>query len=432
MDVEHKPDPGTPLLTTGYTGILDVLETALPECAARNRSLGIAILDLSRIETLNPLHGYRKTSQLLEAIQEKLKTIMRPADILARIDYYNYALVIPDLKFSAMIELAVNKITEAINTLRIEHGIDTAIYPKTGIAIYPDHGETAEDLLLGADTAAQASTPGVLALVESGSNQQRARQLSKTLDAELESAFRQSRLDLYYQPKVQLGTKAVYGAEALLRWNHENFGFINPEILMPVIESSHLLQDITLWILNTALHQARAMREQNPDFRIAVNLSPGLLGSNDLVELILRALRIWDTNPEHLILEVTETSIMVNEETARDNLHRLHAEGIQISIDDFGNGYSSYSYLQKLPVQELKIDKSFILDLMETETNERLVKSMIHLGKDFGIKILAEGIESEAVMQKLTEMGCEYAQCFLIAKPMPFSEMMHWLAGQQH
>ena len=237
----------------------------------------------------------------------------------------------------------------------------------------------------------------------------------------------QSGFELYYQPKVNLVSHQLYGAEALLRWNHPKHGFISPDLLVPLIEKSHLLQEITLWILNTALHQSKLMRERSPGFRIAVNLSPDLLASPDLVELVTRALRIWNTEPQLLILEVTETSMMVNQEVAEKNLQQLSEVGVLLSIDDFGTGYSSYSYLQKLPVQELKIDMSFITDLLVDNNSECLVRSMINLGRDFGINVLAEGIETPEVMEQLVNMGCQYGQGYLIAKPMTVAKMLEWI-----
>ena len=250
---------------------------------------------------------------------------------------------------------------------------------------------------------------------------------NKVLEAELESAFMNSQFELYYQPKVNLQTHQLYGAESLIRWQHPEHGFISPDIMIPIIEKSRLLQEITLWILNTALNQSRLMRERSPDFRIAVNISPQLLDSPELVELVSRALRIWDIDPQLLILEITETSIMVNEEIAQQNLRQLSEAGVMLSIDDFGTGYSSYSYLQQLPIQEMKIDKSFITTLLTEKNNERLVRSMITLGKDLGINVLAEGIETPEIQQQLIDMGCQYGQGFLISRPLPATKIIDWI-----
>ena len=412
---------------TGYLGLMDALEEVILSCDADDKRMALLVIDLSRIEMLNTVVGYRKTDQILDAVQARLLEIKRPSDIISRINNHRFALIIPDLKFSSMIDLAVNKIIEGLDGLRSFTGIDATISPKIGVALYPDHGHTAEELLLGADTASQASHDVNNRVVHAGSPQYKEIHRNKLLEAEMESAFMQSGFELYYQPKVNLVSRQLYGAEALIRWSHTEHGRISPDLLVPLIEKSHLLQEITLWILNTALHQSLLMREQSPDFRIAVNLSPQLLDSPDLVELVKRALRIWKTDPQLLILEVTETSIMVNRDASQRNLQQLSELGVLISIDDFGTGYSSYSYLQQLPVQELKIDKSFVTDLLADNSNEFLVSSMINLGKDFGINVLAEGIETAEVMEHLTEMGCKYGQGFHIAQPMPLAEMLEWI-----
>ena len=425
-----EPDPDCPVATEnmpGYAGLIDTLEDSIRSCDRHNRRMALLVIDLSRIEMLNMVLGYRKTDQILDAVHTRLLEIKQPSDIIVRISRHRFALIISDLRFSSMVDLAFNKIIKSLDGLRPFTGAEMSIYPKTGVAVYPENGLTAENLILGAETASQASHDINNGILHAGSSQFETIHKSKQLEAEVESAFMQSAFELHYQPKVNLVSRELYGAEALIRWNHPKHGRVSPELLVPLIEKSHLLQEITLWILNTALHQSMLMREQSPDFRIAVNLSPQLLDSPDLIELVKRALRIWKTDPRLLILEITETSVMVNREASQRNLQKLSELGVLISIDDFGTGYSSYSYLQQLPIQELKIDKSFVTDLLTDRTNEFLVSSMINLGKDFGINVLAEGIETTEVMEHLIEMGCQYGQGFHIAKPMPVAKMLEWI-----
>jgi EAL domain-containing protein (putative c-di-GMP-specific phosphodiesterase class I) len=280
---------------------------------------------------------------------------------------------------------------------------------------------------MAAETAVQAACEVNTSIVHAGGSDSEHITRDKTLEAELEAAFMNAQFELHYQPKVNLLTEEIYGAEALIRWQHPRQGLISPDIMVPIIERSRLLQEITLWILNTALNQSRLMRARVPDFRIAVNISPQLLGSPELVALVTRALRIWDMEPQHLIMEITETSIMVNEDVAQQNLRQLSDTGVLLSIDDFGTGYSSYSYLQRLPVQEMKIDRSFITDLSSNTKNQHLVRSMIQLGRDFNMNVLAEGIETVEIQQQLIDMGCEYGQGFLIAQPLPADQMIEWM-----
>jgi EAL domain-containing protein (putative c-di-GMP-specific phosphodiesterase class I)/GGDEF domain-containing protein len=411
----------------GYISLLDTLESVIASCISKDRRMALLMIDLSHIEILIPVLGYRKISQILDAVQTELLEIKKATDILSRVNEYCFSLIIPDLKFETMVELASIKIVENLNGLRYLTGMETNIQTRTGAALFPKHGHTAEQILLGADTAVQGLADSNTSIVTAGSADHERIQQCKMLEAELEPSFMQSRFEMFYQPKVDLVSRQLYGAEALIRWNHPKNGQVSPELLIPILERNQLLQEITLWILNTALHQSILMRKKSPDFRIAVNLSPGLLASPDLVDLVKRALRIWDTDPQLLILEVTETSMMVNHAIAHKNLQQLNELGVLLSIDDFGTGYSSYAYLQQLPVQELKIDRSFITDLLVNKKNECLVRSMIHLGRDLGINVLAEGIETAEVIEHLANIGCQYGQGFYIAKPMPVAKMLEWI-----
>ena len=412
---------------TGCAGFLDTLDNALISANNLNRRMGLLFIDLSHVNMLNTRIGYRKVSEVLDSVHSILADIKRPSDLLERIDENRFALILPDIKFPAVIDLAVNKVHESLDGLRGLTGLETTIYPKTGIALYPEHGKSAEELLLEADTAAQAAHISGSNVMHAGSDECLKINQSKLIESDFESAFMNSEFELYYQPKVDIASREIYGAEALIRWKHKDLGKVNPELLVQVIERGPLLQDVTLWTLNTALNQSSVMREKFPGFKIAVNLSPGLLSSPDLVELVLQSLKTWEVPHDSLILEVTETAMIADHKAAIENLQKLSDAGIMMSIDDFGTGYSSYSYLQQFPVNELKIDKSFIQSLLTETSSEKLVGSMIALGKDFGLSVLAEGIETVEVLDRLVELGCEYGQGYLIAKPMPIEDMTEWL-----
>ncbi len=428
MSALTSPDStATPAERQGYGALLDKLDNVLAGQRGRDGHIALLLIDLSATEMLVPAIGYRKICEILDAVQRQLEDIKRPQDILSRVDDHHFGLIISDLKFAAMADLAANKIIESLDGLRGLTGMHTSIQPTIGIVLFPEHGQSAEDLLMEAENTVQAAHQANMRLMHAGGSHNQLITRNKVLEAELESAFMNSQFELYYQPKVNLQTHQLYGAESLIRWQHPEHGFISPDIMIPIIEKSRLLQEITLWILNTALNQSRLMREHSPDFRIAVNISPQLLDSPELVELVSRALRIWDIDPQLLILEITETSIMVNEEIAQQNLRQLSEAGVMLSIDDFGTGYSSYSYLQQLPVQEMKIDKSFITTLLTEKNNERLVRSMITLGKDLGINVLAEGIETPEIQQQLIDMGCQYGQGFLISRPLPATKIVEWI-----
>ena len=411
----------------GYAGLLDTLDRFIADGDVHGRHVGLLLIDMSRIDMLYPSLGYKKVSQILDSLQTSLQEIKRQADSLLRLNEHRFALIIADLKFPGMAELAANKIHNAIDGLHSLTGMDTAIHPATGAALFPEHGRTAETLVLEADAAVQTARRTNESLVYAGNTQNMQINRGRSLEACLEPAFKDCQFELHYQPKVNIVTRQVFGAEALLRWNHPAYGMFLPDIFIPVIENSPLLPDITLWALNTALRHSMTIRERSPDFRTAVNLSPRLLDQPDLVDLVTRALKTWDTDPQSLILEVTETSMMVNHEISQQNLQKLSESGVMLSIDDFGTGYSSYSYLQQLPVQEMKIDQSFVREMLSNSNSERLIRSMINLGHDMGINVLVEGIETPEEMARLRELGCVYGQGFLIGKPMPFDGMLEWI-----
>lgn len=412
---------------SGYVNLLETLDRHIADCDAHGRHVGLLLIDMSRIDMLYPSLGYKKVSQILDSLQTSLLEIKRQTDSLLRLNEHRFALIIADLKFPGMAELAANRIHNAIDGLHSLTGMDAAIHPATGAALFPENGRNAETLLLEADAAVQTARRTNEPLVYAGSTQNIQINRSRSLEACLEPAFKDCQFELHYQPKVNLVTRQILGAEALLRWNHPAYGMILPEIFIPVVENSTLLPDITLWALNTALRQSMTIRARSPDFRTAVNLSPRLLDQPDLVDLVTRALQTWDTDPQSLILEVTETSMMVNHEISQQNLQKLSESGVTLSIDDFGTGYSSYSYLQQLPVQEMKIDQSFVREILSNSNSERLIRSMINLGNDMGINVLVEGIETPEEMARLRELGCVYGQGFLIGKPMPFDEMLEWI-----
>jgi EAL domain-containing protein (putative c-di-GMP-specific phosphodiesterase class I)/GGDEF domain-containing protein len=427
MTGEPQSDCSEAAAVSGYVNLLDTLDRFIADSDVHGRRVGLLLIDMSRIDMLYPSLGYKKVSQILDSIQASLQQIKRQADSLLRLNEHRFALIIADLKFPGMAELAANKIHNAIDGLQSLTGIDTAIHPATGAALFPEHGRTAETLVLEADAALQTARSTNESLVYAGNKQNIQINRSRSLEACLEPAFKDCQFELHYQPKVNLVSRQIFGAEALLRWNHPAYGMILPDIFIPVVENSPLLPEITLWALNTALRQSMTIRERSPDFRTAVNISPRLLDQPDLVDLVSRALKTWDTDPQSLILEVTETSMMVNHEISQQNLKKLSESGVMLSIDDFGTGYSSYSYLQQLPVQEMKIDQSFVREMLSNSNSERLIRSMINLGHDMGINVLVEGIETPEEMTRLRELGCVYGQGFLIGKPMPFDEIHEWI-----
>ena len=233
---------------------------------------------------------------------------------------------------------------------------------------------------------------------------------------------------LYYQPQVDLQEGVVSGCEALVRWNEADHGWISPEVFIPVAESGELIDTLTYWSVNVALREwFRHCRGCSQTASISVNLSAKLLHSPEIVELIQRAMNIWGAQPGTLVLEVTESAMMVDPKMARSTLAALAELGVILSIDDFGTGYSSLAYLKNLPVGELKIDKSFILHMAEDQQDRKIVQSVIDLAHNLDLRVVAEGIENQQTLDMLVGMGCDFGQGYYIARPMPLAELPPWV-----
>jgi EAL domain-containing protein (putative c-di-GMP-specific phosphodiesterase class I) len=299
-----------------------------------------------------------------------------------------------------------------------------------GIAVYPYHGQTPLLLLQHADVAMYAAKQGMqgVAVYEAAHDPYTAARLTRIGD--LHRAVDQGGLELYYQPKADLGTGRVVGAEALIRWQHPQDGFIPPPEIIDLAEHTGLIRPLTAWVLNTAVQQCRAWREAGLDLTVAVNVSVRSLDDQQFADTVQAALRQAGLPTAALTLEVTESTVMVDPERAADVLAQLDALGVAISIDDFGTGYSSLSYLSRLPAQELKIDKSFVMDLDRQDENRFIVRAALSLARDLGLWTVAEGIETHQVWEMLAELGCDRAQGYYLARPLPPADFMDWLTAR--
>ena len=245
--------------------------------------------------------------------------------------------------------------------------------------------------------------------------------------SELGRAIREDQLCLYYQPKVRLDSKLCYGFEALLRWNHPELGFVPPNDFIPIAEVTSLIHPLTAWVLEKSIAQCCEWHNQGLQVTVAVNLSARNLLDENMPKLVRTLLQKYNLPASALELEITESSIMSDPGRALRVLQQLHDLGTQLSIDDFGTGYSSLAYLKKLPVQTLKIDYSFIRNMLEDKQDELIVESTIHLAHSLSLKVVAEGVENAALIDRLTGMGCDEAQGYHIGRPMALAQLNEWL-----
>ena len=409
---------------------LAALDEALYEHQQQDTTLAVVLLNIKGFRTINSIYGYSAADRILQQMADRIESVRRQQDLAGQIGVDEFAVALLNLKSPHLAELAANKIITSLDEISLgdDHPIDIKLH--AGIAVFPEHGSTSDALLQQADRAIYTARE-TYQDYQMADNSQQPDASNSGLVRELEHAITKSELELYYQPKVDLQHKRLYGAEALIRWNSPKRGFIGPDEFIPLAEDNGLIFPLTLWSLNTALRQGVEIRRLWPDFRMAVNLSASTLAEIELIELVKRALRTWDTKPDRLMIEVTESAVMKNPEASIETLRGLRELGVRLSIDDFGTGYSSFGYLKQLPVHELKIDQSFVKGMASDVNDGRIVQTMINLGENFELSVIAEGIEDEETLYQLTSMGCNHGQGYYIGRPMAREKFMDWVRDSE-
>lgn len=306
-----------------------------------------------------------------------------------------------------------------------EHRVEIRL--SIGIAVYPDHGEDADGLLRRADVAMYAAkhAGSGFQVYEPGQDQYSPQRLA--LRTELRGAIEREELVLHYQPKVHMASGRIAGVEALVRWQHPRHGLVPPGQFIPWAEELGLIHSISRRVLEAAIRQAGAWHAAGLALPVAVNLSTGDLHDDDLPQTITELLEALQVPPTDLVLEITESKLMADPARALGILSRLHAMGVRIALDDFGTGYSSLGYLKRLPVAQIKIDKSFVIDMATDQNDAAIVLATISLSHALGLTVVAEGVEEAAAWEVLTSLGCDEAQGYYIARPMPAADFVEWL-----
>jgi EAL domain-containing protein (putative c-di-GMP-specific phosphodiesterase class I) len=349
---------------------------------------------------------------------------------VARLGGDEFVLILP-LANSASAPLAAQKIHKLFEQPVLVQNTPLQIEVAIGIALYPQHGDTADILLQHADIAMRLakSEAGGYSIYDPADDPYSLRKLR--LYGELREAIKGDALTLFYQPKIDLGTGKVSSVEALARWPHPTEGIIPPNDFIPMIEQSGLIRPFTQWLLDEALRQCKAWRERGIELAVAINLSTRNLLDPQLADNIEALLRTHCVTAACLVLEITETTIMSRPEMSLKVLTRLHKMGVALSIDDFGTGYSSLSYLKKLPVNELKIDASFVLGIPGNDNDLIIVRSIIQLAKNMGLRVVAEGVENNAILQQLVRLDCDTAQGYYFSHPLPATVLEGWLVNRE-
>ncbi len=386
----------------------------------------VLLIDLDRFKEVNDTLGHQTGDALLCQIGPRILPILPDGGVVARLGGDEFAVMVPDIGPDDALRIGEAIVDVLQPPFRLDD-FNLEVQASIGIAIVPDHGTSADGLIKHADIAmyfAKGRNSGI-EIYNAEHDQNSRRRLS--LLSELRTALVNGQVVLHYQPKLDLSTGTVIGVEALVRWNHPLFGLIPPAEFVPFAEHTGLIRPLTSFVLRTAATQARAWLDAGIDTAVAVNLSARSLHDGAISNEVAQLLAEFSLPANRLQLEITESSIMADPAGAKRVLEDLDAMGLHLSIDDFGTGYSSLSYLQDLPVREVKIDMSFVTNVLENPRDRVIVRSTIDLARHLGLRSTAEGIESAAAQEWLKLAGCDQGQGFHIAPPMPADEVTLWL-----
>jgi predicted signal transduction protein with EAL and GGDEF domain len=359
-----------------------------------------------------------------------LQDCVRASDTVARLGGDEFGLLLPKQSEAEAAETVriLEKLTASIEAPVEVDDLPLAVESSIGVAFYPEHGRGVDELMKRADVAMykakQENRPWVFyEHADDGHDP-----LRLTLLGELRRAIEEHELLLYYHPKARLANGSVRSVEALLRWLHPTRGLLLPDTFVPQAQETGLMQALTAYVLEEALRQVRAWADEGIDLAVSVNVATRNVIDTGFPDDVAAALARWGLDASKLELEVTESTVLEDPARTSAVLDRLHALGIRLSLDDFGTGYSSLAYLRRLPVSELKIDKSFVMGMRTAEGDAVIVRSAIDLGRNLGLEVVAEGVETEEAWAQLQEFGCDLAQGYLLATPMPAIELTSWLA----
>ena len=397
---------------------------AVEQADRRNQTLGLMFLDLDHFKEINDTLGHLMGDKLLVCIAERLKSCVRSIDFIARLGGDEFVIILDDIKTSKIATNIAEKILSALSNPVDLANTEVFISSSIGITLFPDDGDNVNDLLKHADVAMYKAKD----LGRNNFQFYTSELNTKIIQAidiknDLRGAIGRNELTLYYQPKISIIDNKIIGAEALLRWHHPVRGMVPPNDFIPIAEQSGLIIDIGQWVIREAIKQTKKWQQTLlPDFSMAINLSVKQFHNRDLIEFIETELGHSGVNASTIELEITESLLMEKSDQEQDILKELSEKGFKISMDDFGTGYSSLSYLKRFTIDVLKIDRSFISDVMSNPDDAEIVKAIIVMAHALKLTVVAEGVESEAQLGFLKQLKCDQSQGFLVSKPIPARE----------
>ncbi|HET6654804.1 MAG TPA: GGDEF domain-containing phosphodiesterase [Gammaproteobacteria bacterium] len=408
----------------------DAFTKRLDKVVAANggqHTLGLLVVRAQNLHRVNATFGHAVHCKIVTELGNRLRGMARKHDEVHLIADDEYALILPKLSNRGHAELAANKVlstvAEPFQIGATLHNIAVTI----GIGTFAGDAAEGAQLLQRAELALAGAEDSRATYAAYEDAAALATTAAWDIESELTEAIEHSEFELYFQPQVDITNNRICGAEGLMRWHHPLRGFLTPNFFIDAAEQSSQIRPLTWSALNMALQRASQWPTMPVPLRIGVNISAVLLSDPEFAGLTASALGIWGMKPERLVLEITETALMRELDASYATLKQLHQMGVHVSIDDFGTGYSSFAYFRDLPAREVKIDKCFVVSMLEHGKDRDIVESLIGLAHKFDLHVVAEGVTSQATLDALRELGCDTAQGYYLAEPMPHDEFMEFL-----
>jgi diguanylate cyclase (GGDEF)-like protein len=400
----------------------DRIEQSILAARRSGGSAAVMLLDLDHFKEVNDTLGHETGDLLLRELGDRLKTELRASETFARLGGDEFGILLPAGSVEDATQLS-ERIHAVLEAAFVVGGFPLEVAASLGIASYPGHGDDADTLLQHAEVAMYVAKDAHAATSVYDAEQDTNDAARLALAGELRKAIETGELVVYFQPKAELASGRIHGAEALVRWQHPERGFIPPNDFIPIAERTGLIKPLSRHVLRAAVEQCGAWNAAGLGLHVAVNLTIPDLLDLELPDWIAALLAETGVHPEQLELEITETTILADPFRVRQVLSRLNEMGLRLAIDDFGTGYSSLAYLKRLPVQTIKVDRSFVMGMADDPSDATIVRSTIDLGRNLGLDVVAEGIETQEVWDALREQGCTLGQGYFISRPVPADEL---------
>jgi diguanylate cyclase (GGDEF)-like protein len=388
----------------------------------------VMLIDLDHFKEVNDTLGHHFGDLLLQEIGPRLSSVLRDNDLMARLGGDEFGIVLPELPTEDVAMRIADRLLEELEIPVSVEGLALDVSGSIGIALFPSQANDAEALLRRADVAMYAAKEksGGYELYDDDMDRHNPARL--TLIGQVRPALESGEFVLYYQPKVRLADGRAAGAEALIRWQHPSLGLVPPDEFIPLVEKTVLLRPLTHYVIETVLKQWREWADMGIRIPISINVSARSLLDQELADQVADQLRTWDVPPAFLRMELTESFLMGDSGRSTQVLDALSDVGVGLSIDDFGTGYSSLSYLKRLPIEEIKVDRSFVMQMHVDANDFMIVRATVDLGRNLGLRVVAEGVEDLATFDRLAEFGCDEAQGYYISRPLSAVEFTRWLS----